>query len=70
MSHAPAPHHDAREALDDGADFFDRPVNSILQAAREAIVMIDERQSIVAVNAAACKLECPRAPLLVSLPVW
>lgn len=65
MSHAPAPHHDAREALDDGADFFDRPVNSILQAAREAIVMIDERQSIVAVNAAAEQMfRCPAAELL------
>lgn len=65
MSHAPAPRHDAPEALDDQADFFDRPVNSILQAAREAIVMVDERHTIVAVNAAAEQMfRCAAAELL------
>ena len=34
-------------------DLFDRPMGSILQAAQEAIVMIDEHQHIVALNPAA-----------------
>jgi two-component system, NarL family, sensor histidine kinase UhpB len=34
-------------------DLFDRPMGSILQAAQEAIVMVDERQRIVAINPAA-----------------
>ena len=53
LSHAPAPATTHPRRFDDQADFFDRPVNSILQAAREAIVMVDERHTIVAVNAAA-----------------
>lgn len=35
------------------AGFFDRPENSLLHAAHEAIVMVDEQQTVVAVNAAA-----------------
>ena len=38
---------------DTSFDLFDRPMGSILQAAQEAIVMIDERQRIVAINPAA-----------------
>ena len=34
-------------------DLFDRPAGSILQAAQEAILMVDERQHIVALNPAA-----------------
>ena len=34
-------------------DLFDRPTGGILQAAQEAIVMVDERQHIVAINPAA-----------------
>ena len=33
-------------------DLFDRPTGNLLQAAQEAIVMIDEQQRIVAINAA------------------
>jgi len=51
--------------LDEAAGFFDRPVGSILNAAHEAIVMIDTAQRIVAVNPAAQQLfRCTPAQLL------
>ena len=47
------------------AGFFDRPENSLLHAAHEAIVMVDEQQAVVAVNAAAeAAFRCPAAELL------
>jgi PAS domain S-box-containing protein len=53
MSSPPPTRPHPSKRPDEQADFFDRPGNSILHAAHEAIVMIDERQQIVAVNAAA-----------------
>jgi PAS domain S-box-containing protein len=50
---------------DEPAGFFDRPENSLLHAAHEAIVMVDEQQTVVAVNAAAeTAFRCPAADLL------
>lgn len=47
------------------AGFFDRPENSLLHAAHEAIVMVDEQQNVVAVNAAAeTAFRCAAAELL------
>ncbi len=47
------------------AEFFDRPLNSLLRAALESIVMVDEDQTIVAVNAAAEQaFRCSAAELL------
>jgi len=43
-------------------DLFDRPMGSILQAAQEAIVMVDERQCIVALNPAAERMFRCTAP--------
>lgn len=53
MSSPPPTHPHPSNPLDEQAGFFDRPANSILHAAHEAIVMVDEAQKIVAVNAAA-----------------
>jgi PAS domain S-box-containing protein len=39
-------------------DLFDRPMGSILQAAQEAILMVDEHQRIVAMNPAAERMFC------------
>jgi PAS domain S-box-containing protein len=47
------------------AGFFDRPENSLLHAAHEAIVMVDAQQTVVAVNAAAeTAFRCAAADLL------
>ncbi|MGD9831390.1 MAG: PAS domain S-box protein [Piscinibacter sp.] len=59
MSHAQSSHPHEH------ASFFERPENSILHAAHEAIVMLDDTQTIVAVNAAAEQaFRCPASNML------
>jgi PAS domain S-box-containing protein len=57
--------HPHPRLADEQAGFFDRPENSLLHAAHEAIVMVDEQQIVVAVNAAAeMAFRCAAAELL------
>jgi two-component system, NarL family, sensor histidine kinase UhpB len=64
MTASPA-HHTSALQPHEHAGFFDRPENSILHAAHEAIVMFDEAQKVVAVNAAAEQsFRCAAAELL------
>ena len=50
-------------------DLFDRPTGSILHAAQEAIVMVDERQRIVAINPAAERMFRCKAPQVLGQPL-
>lgn len=52
-THPPNLSHAHTPQAHEHAGFFERPENSILHAAHEAIVMLDDHQIIVAVNAAA-----------------